>query len=193
MIELQATCQTLKTCCHDTLVSDSLNAIKLHFVFSDEWDGMKKTAQFTQRNAQTEEFVTYNVLLDEDEGAELPNEITDGTVIVSVFGVDGIRRLTTNAVALPVIKSGFKGDGQTPIPPTPDLYQQLIAEVNKALAGGGSGGFYTLPTATGDTLGGVKVGSGLSITADGTLSATGGGGGTGADGTGIVSINIVEV
>lgn len=35
---------------------------------------------------------------------------------------------------------------------------------------------YTLPTAAANTLGGVKVGSGLSIT-DGVLSATGGGGG----------------
>lgn len=34
-----------------------------------------------------------------------------------------------------------------------------------------------LPVATADTLGGVKVGAGLSVTADGTLSATGGGGG----------------
>lgn len=37
----------------------------------------------------------------------------------------------------------------------------------------------TLPIATASTLGTVKVGSGLNITADGTLSATGGGGGTG--------------
>lgn len=35
-----------------------------------------------------------------------------------------------------------------------------------------------LPAATADTLGGIKVGSGLAVTPDGTLSATGGGGGT---------------
>lgn len=35
-------------------------------------------------------------------------------------------------------------------------------------------GSYTLPAATASTLGGVKVGSGLSVTTDGTLSATGG-------------------
>ena len=43
-----------------------------------------------------------------------------------------------------------------------------------APSGGSSGeSSYTLPPATSDTLGGVKVGTGLSITADGTLSATG--------------------
>lgn len=36
-----------------------------------------------------------------------------------------------------------------------------------------SGATYKLPIASGSTLGGVKVGSGLNITADGTLSATG--------------------
>ena len=38
--------------------------------------------------------------------------------------------------------------------------------------GGGSGAEYTLPTASAETLGGVKIGSGLSI-ADGVLSADG--------------------
>ena len=40
---------------------------------------------------------------------------------------------------------------------------------------GGGGGAYTLPAATADTLGGIKVGPGLSVEADGTLSATGNG------------------
>lgn len=43
---------------------------------------------------------------------------------------------------------------------------------------GGGGGSYTLPPATASTLGGVKVGSGLSVTSDGTLSTSGGGGGS---------------
>lgn len=41
-----------------------------------------------------------------------------------------------------------------------------------------AGGSYTLPPATASVLGGIKVGSGLTITGDGTLSATGGGSGT---------------
>jgi hypothetical protein len=42
---------------------------------------------------------------------------------------------------------------------------------------GEPGEAYTLPAASAGTLGGVKVGSGLAVTADGTLSAPGGGGG----------------
>lgn len=51
------------------------------------------------------------------------------------------------------------------------------ANGNIVVDGGGSG---TLPPATSSTLGGIKVGSGLTITPDGVLSATGGGGGGGA-------------
>ena len=40
---------------------------------------------------------------------------------------------------------------------------------------GGGGGSYILPAATQQTLGGIKVGSGLTVQADGTLSANGGG------------------
>ena len=53
-----------------------------------------------------------------------------------------------------------------------------IVEVSDDDNGGGSGGgggsTYVLPAATSSTLGGIKVGSNLSITDDGTLSAVGG-------------------
>lgn len=49
--------------------------------------------------------------------------------------------------------------------------------VISATGGGGTGG-YTLPTASSSTLGGIKVGSGLQIAVDGTLSTSGTGGGT---------------
>ncbi len=43
-------------------------------------------------------------------------------------------------------------------------------------AGGGGGGSYVLPPATAETLGGIKVGDGLSVEEDGTLSVEGGSG-----------------
>ncbi len=46
-------------------------------------------------------------------------------------------------------------------------------EGGEGLFDGGEGGSYTLPAATAGTLGGVKVGSGLSVTAEGVLSADG--------------------
>lgn len=43
--------------------------------------------------------------------------------------------------------------------------------------GTGGGSSYTLPPATASTLGGVKIGSGISVASDGTISASGGSGG----------------
>lgn len=51
---------------------------------------------------------------------------------------------------------------------TPDDSGNVTISVS---GGGGSGGNYTLPTASGSTLGGVKVGSGLTINTSGVLSA----------------------
>lgn len=51
---------------------------------------------------------------------------------------------------------------------TPDDSGNVAISVS---GGGGSGGNYTLPTASGSTLGGVKVGSGLTINTGGVLSA----------------------
>ena len=48
----------------------------------------------------------------------------------------------------------------------------LPGAVVEGLDGGGGSG-YTLPAATASTLGGIKVGNGLSITAEGVLSADG--------------------
>ena len=58
------------------------------------------------------------------------------------------------------------------------LLNDRIDEVETTIAGlsGGGGGSYTLPVATDTILGGIKVGSGLTIT-NGVLSATGGGSG----------------
>ena len=49
----------------------------------------------------------------------------------------------------------------------------LPGAVVEGLDDGGGGSGYTLPAATASTLGGIKVGNGLSITAEGVLSADG--------------------
>lgn len=56
--------------------------------------------------------------------------------------------------------------------------QSLIGSGNITIEGGGGGGGYVLPIASASLLGGIKVGSGLSIDANGVLSTTGGGGST---------------
>lgn len=72
--------------------------------------------------------------------------------------------ISTNPVTIPVATASFGG---------------LMSAADKAtLDGLSSGGSYTLPNASASVLGGIKVGTNLSIDANGVLSAAGGGSGT---------------
>lgn len=138
MLYLKCDGQVVKIVEDERLADKYINANTVHWEFCERWDGMTITAQFTQkqRNEETDkdEDKTYSVLVDEvTNTVTLPNEITAGDVYISAFGVHPITgvRITTIPVKKTVDKSGFVGDGETPIPPTPDLYAQLLEKVNK--------------------------------------------------------------
>ena len=56
-----------------------------------------------------------------------------------------------------------------------DMNKGMRPNLYELLQGGGGGGGYVLPPATADTLGGIMVGDGLSVTHEGVLSAEGAG------------------
>ena len=108
--------------------SDSIDYLEVLFSFSPDWYSLFKTAQFTQHGK------TYNMAIEKDKCA-LPNEITDGRVEISVFGYEtaGTKRITTLPFSMMIRKSGFVSDGETPVPPTPDLYSQLLSNIDAAI------------------------------------------------------------
>lgn len=108
------------------IASDSVEQLQLKFLRSKDWESLDLTAQFTTGKT------TYSVHLDENDCCYLPAGIPVGKLDISVFGVSGAKRLTTFPLSAVVGKSGFAGDGETPIPPTLDLYSQLIDEVKEA-------------------------------------------------------------
>ena len=109
--------------------SDSIDYISAYFSFTDDWDRLDKTAQFSQGEN------TFNVILKNDF-CTLPNELTDGKVLISVFGQEagGTKRITTIPFELHIRKSGFCSDASSPIPPTPDLYSQLLDRINSEIS-----------------------------------------------------------
>lgn len=115
-----------------TIADQQICFVDMCFLFSPDWEQLDKTAQFAQGEK------TYNVHLGTDNACHclLPAELQTGYVSVSVFGyaVDGSVRATTVPLGIGIKRSGFRGDGETPIPPTPDLYAQLIAEIDKKIA-----------------------------------------------------------
>ena len=115
-----------------TIADQQICFVDMCFLFSPDWEQMDKTAQFAQGEK------TYNVHLGTGNVCHclLPAELQTGCVSVSVFGyaADSSVRATTVPLGIGIKRSGFRGDGETPIPPTPDLYAQLIAEIDKKIA-----------------------------------------------------------
>ena len=114
------------------VADQQLNFVDMCFLFSADWDDLDKTAQFVQEDK------TYHVHLGSDTVCHcmLPAEIKTGCVSISIFGyaVDDSVRGTTVPICLSIKRAGFKGDGETPIPPTPDLYAQLLEKIDKKIA-----------------------------------------------------------
>ena len=118
----------------EVIASDQIAFVSVKFVFDGAWKTLHKVVQFTQ----CEE--TYNVVLGtEGTTCLLPAELHPGTVKMSLFGYDAesdtTLRATTVPVTLHIRPSGFVEDGATPIPPTPDLYTQLLKKLSEMQTG----------------------------------------------------------
>ena len=118
----------------EVIASDQIAFVSVKFVFDGAWKTLHKVVQFTQ----CEE--TYNVVLGIDGTTSLlPAELHPGAVKMSLFGYDAESDTTVRATTVPVTlhirPSGFVADGDTPIPPTPDLYTQLLKKLSEMQAG----------------------------------------------------------
>ena len=113
----------------EVLASDQIAFVSVKFVFDGVWKTLHKVVQFTQYEE------TYNLVLGtEGTTCLLPAELHPGAVKMSLFGYDAesdtTLRATTVPVTLHIRPSGFVADGDTPIPPTPDLYTQLLKKLS---------------------------------------------------------------
>ena len=153
----------------EVIASDQIAFVSVKFVFDGAWKTLHKVVQFTQ----CEE--TYNLVLGtEGTTCLLPSELHPGAVKMSLFGYDAESDTTIRATTVPVTlhirPSGFVADGDTPIPPTLDLYTQLLKKLDEKADGlqNGKDGFSPKVKAE-------QMESGVVITivdADGETSAT---------------------
>ena len=164
----------------EVIASDQIAFVSVKFVFDGTWKTLHKVVQFTQ----CEE--TYNLVLGtEGTTCLLPAELHPGAVKMSLFGYDAESDTTVRATTVPVTlhirPSGFVADGDTPIPPIPDLYTQFLKKLDEKAAGlqNGKDGFSPKVKAE-------QMKSGVVITivdADGETSATLHNGANGEKGT----------
>lgn len=129
MIKFLVKGQNIETLEHEVIAADQIAFVKIHFVFDNNWKPMHKVVQFTQDE------ITYNrVLGTENTSCFLPAELTAGTVKMSLFGYDAEAtetvRATTIVKTLHIRQSGFEGENSN-VPPTPDLYQQLLHKISE--------------------------------------------------------------
>lgn len=129
MIKFLVKGQNIETLEHEVIAADQIAFVKVHFVFDNNWKPMHKVVQFTQDE------ITYNRVLGiENTSCFLPAELTAGTVKMSLFGYDAEAtetvRATTVVKTLHIRPSGFEGENSN-VPPTPDLYQQLLQKISE--------------------------------------------------------------
>lgn len=114
----------------EVIADKQISFVNLKFIFDGDWKKFHKVVQFTQCDE------TYNRVLGTDAtSCLLPSELHAGAVRMSVFGYDAENtnglRATTVPVTLNVRPSGFVGDGAEEVPPTPDLYVQLLQKIDE--------------------------------------------------------------
>ena len=129
MIKFLVKGQNIETLEHEIIAANQIAFVKVHFAFDNSWKPLHKVVQFTQDEN------TYNRVLGTVEtSCFLPLELLAGTVKMSLFGYDAASsetvRATTVVKTLHIRPSGFEGENSN-VPPTPDLYQQLLQKISE--------------------------------------------------------------
>lgn len=116
-----------------TIASQGVLEDSVVFDFDSEWSGAGKVALFWRKEDEQRESV-YKVNVDENDSAIIPWEVTqkDGEIGITVFGVRDSTIITADIYYYKIVE-GLYTEGSGSQPPTPDIYQQILAiagEVN---------------------------------------------------------------
>lgn len=122
--------QSIEIVEREILADHQIQYVQFKFTFDGDWKHFRKVVQFSQCDE------VYSVVLGtEGTTSYLPAELHAGAVKMAVFGYDTESDTTVRATTVPVTlnirESGFEGD-DPPIPPTPDLYTQLLKRIEDA-------------------------------------------------------------
>ena len=109
------------------LVAGSTEFVPIELQCSSEWDGLLVTVQFIQKGK------TINKYIGEARTLNVPADVSAGWLMISCFGAKADTAVfgTVNGYELEVYPAGLSSTEQEPIPPTPNLYNQLISEIKK--------------------------------------------------------------
>lgn len=122
--------QSIEILEREVLADHQIQYVQFKFTFDGDWKRFHKVVQFSQCDE------VYSVVLGTDgTSCYLPAELHVGAVKMGIYGYDTASDTTVRATTVPVTlnirESGFEGD-EPPIPPTPDLYTQLLKRIEDA-------------------------------------------------------------
>lgn len=109
------------------LVTGSSEFVPIELQCSSEWDGLLVTVQFIQQGK------TISKYIGEERTLKVPADISPGWLMITCFGAKTDTEIfgTVNGYETEVYPAGLSSTEQEPIPPTPNLYNQLISEIKK--------------------------------------------------------------
>jgi hypothetical protein len=105
------------------IASGDKNIDFVHVDFCPSWDGYAKTAVFYRREDDI-----YYATLDNNNECVIPWEVlqTEGVLYFGIFGVNDDKRQTSEIISYKIEKGSFS-DNLKPSDPTPDVYDQILA------------------------------------------------------------------
>ena len=124
-IFLYATDQLLSVSANPTIAAGDVQTVEVHIDFSEEWDGLARSAVFFTAEDQ----VPYEMVLNKNGECVIPHEVLAeaGTLYIGVRGVNADEALVkTSTLVKYKIKEGAPAGEGTTVEPTPDVYQQLL-------------------------------------------------------------------
>lgn len=115
-----------------TLTSGMVKAVRVAFVFSEEWDNFDKIVVFSNGTE------TLDVSLGEDNTCYIPHEMMADAGRDVTCGVYGYKGEGSKRVAIPTVKcslgkvvEGVNPSGDEPKEPTPSVWEEVLTTLNK--------------------------------------------------------------
>lgn len=120
------------------LATDFVNQIKFIFQIEGDWQGKELVAQFSQKVCSTDKQAPKQIeksMPVENGSVLLPKEFAQypGILFVSVFGkiAGEVTTFTSIPTEYQIVPSGFISNAEEPIPPTPNLYDELLSNLRQ--------------------------------------------------------------
>ena len=132
--------QTITRMDRQPIAAKSINFLRAQFVRGEEWEeeGIITPVFSAGGKSYTPALTPEKTFLDENGICLIPHEALDEsgmmTVTAALYVESEQKRVTVNAVCVPVGESGYT-EAEESLTPTPDVYEQLMADYQQMVSG----------------------------------------------------------